>query len=171
MPEITVEASALTAEAFAPFGDVIETSARLAKWINQGTSQRFDDLAQIDVLEAGGRPALSIVRALPRSLPLQVAMLERHPQSSQAFVPLEARPFLVVVAHDGPSSLATRMRAFLTSGHQGVNYRRGTWHHPLITLWVPCFFLVVDRAGAGPNCEEVRADDGVISVRLPSAGA
>ena len=62
MAAITLRASALTAEAFAPFGDVIETAGRNSRWINEGTCQRFDDLAPVDVLAAGGRPLISIFK-------------------------------------------------------------------------------------------------------------
>ena len=85
MSDIVLRATALTAEAFAPFGDVIETAGRDSRWINVETCRRFDDLAQVDVGEAGGRPLLSIFEASPRALPLRISMLERHPMSSQAF--------------------------------------------------------------------------------------
>lgn len=67
MAEFVIEAIALTAEGFAPFGDVVETRDRRWRWINQGTCQRFDDLAQVDVLEAGGRPIISIFKATPHT--------------------------------------------------------------------------------------------------------
>jgi ureidoglycolate lyase len=165
--EIILRATALTAEAFAPFGEVIEIDARASRWINDHTSRRFDDLAQIDVLEAGGRPLLSIFEATPRPLPLRARVLERHPISSQAFFPLEARPFLVVVAEDGPRPIAGRMHVYLSSGTQGVNYRRNTWHHSLVALERTSHFLVVDRGGPGENCQEV-AVDGVVLVTAPA---
>ena len=82
MTDIVLRATALTAEAFAPFGDVIETAGRDSRWINEETCRRFDDLAQVDVGEAGGRPLISIFEASPRSLPLRISTLERHPMSS-----------------------------------------------------------------------------------------
>ena len=158
MADIVVQACALSAEAFAPFGDVIEIEGRDSRWINDHTCRRFDDLARIDVAEGGGRPVLSVFEANPQSLPLQIRMLERHPLSSQAFVPLGVRPFLVVVAEDGPSASAGQLRAYVSSGRQGVNYRRSTWHHPLIALGEVSRFLVVDRGGSGENCEELALD-------------
>jgi ureidoglycolate lyase len=143
----------LDAAAFAPFGEVIEAaSARRAFAINAGTTERFDDLARIDTDADGGRPVLSLFRAQPRALPFAVRMLERHPLGSQAFMPLDpAIRYLVVVAED-PLALP---RAFLASHGQGVNYRRGGWHHPLIALDRVSEFLVIDRAGPGGNCDEV----------------
>jgi ureidoglycolate lyase len=162
MEHVLVHATALSAEAFAPFGDVIETEDRDSRWINHNTCRRFDDLAHIDVAEGGGRPLLSVFEANPQSLPLYIRTLERHPLSSQAFFPLDAQPFLVVVAEDGPSTQAGHLRAFLSSGRQGVNYRRKTWHHPLIALGQISRFLVVDRGGSGENCEELWLDAAVL---------
>jgi ureidoglycolate lyase len=167
MSEIVLQAIPLSAQAFAPFGDVIETEGRPWRWINQGTSQRFDDLAMVDVQEAGGRPLISIFRATPQPLPFEVRSLERHPLSSQSFYPLEARPFLVIVAEAGSAPRAEQVRAFLSSGRQGVNYRRSTWHHALIALEQTSNFLVVDRGGPQENFEEVRLDAGHLRVIAP----
>jgi len=106
MGTLGLTAVALTAEAFAPYGEVIETHGRPFRRINEDTCRRFDDLARIDVLQDGGRPLLSIFESVPRRLPLAVRSLERHPLSSQAFVPLDGRRFLVVVAGDGPDVAA-----------------------------------------------------------------
>lgn len=51
------------------------------------------------------------------------------------------------------------LRAFLTNGRQGINYKRGTWHHVLLVPKRPMRFLVVDRAGPGTNCEEFWFDE------------
>ena len=161
---VLVRATALTAAGFHDFGDVIDVAGRPPRAINENTSLRYDDLAAVDVLAAGGRPLVSIFEATPRPLPLAVRTLERHPLSSQAFYPLERRPFLVVVALEGSAPLHSRLRAFLSSGGQGVNYRRNTWHHSLIALDVVSRFLVVDRGGPGDNCEEIRVDDAAIYV-------
>ena len=64
------------------------------------------------------------------------------------------RPYLVAVAPPGPFDLA-RARLFLAEAHQGVQYRKGVWHHFLLALGAESDFLVVDRAGPGDNLDEV----------------
>jgi ureidoglycolate lyase len=167
MSDIVLQAEPLSARGFATFGDVIETEGRAWRWINEGTSQRFDDLARIDVLEAEGRPLISIFRASPQAIPFAVRSLERHPLSSQSFIPLDARPFLVIVAEHGDAPLSHRLRAFLSSGRQGVNYHRNTWHHSLIALEQTSNFLVVDRGGPQENCEEVQVSGDTVRVTTP----
>jgi ureidoglycolate lyase len=161
---LVLEAVPLTPAAFAPFGDVIEIAGRAWRPINEGTCERYDDLAAIDVADSGGRPLLNIFRAAPRPLPLPIRTLERHPLSSQAFYPLERRPFLVVVATDEAAPIAGRIRAFLSSGEQGVNFRRNTWHHALIALHETSQFLVIDRGGPGENCEEIALESAAVCV-------
>jgi ureidoglycolate lyase len=80
-------------------------------------------------------------------------MMERHPLGSQAFLPLGAVSYLVVVAPAGEFD-ASKLRAFFSRGWQGVNYARGVWHHPLIVLDATADFIVVDRGGKEANCEE-----------------
>ena len=162
MREIRLQATALDSRSFAPYGDVIETEGREWRWINDGTCRRFDALAHLDLLEASGRPQLSVFEAAPRPLPLRLHALERHPLSSQAFYPLQAQPFLVVVAGDGDEPLAARIRVYLSSGRQGVNYRRKTWHHALIALGEPSRFLVVDRGGPHENCDEMVIEESIV---------
>ncbi|HEY5558274.1 MAG TPA: ureidoglycolate lyase [Steroidobacteraceae bacterium] len=156
---------ALSAGAFAAFGDVVEAGENF-ELINDGTTRQFADLAKIDVAADGGHPRISIYRTTPHALPLTIRMLERHPHSSQLFMPLSGEPFLVVVAPAGEDPEAATVRAFVTDGRQGVNYRRGTWHHPLIALRDPSEFLVIDRAGRGRNCDEYFfRDEGVVLQR------
>jgi len=143
----------LTRAAFAPFGDVIELEGARQIPINLGTTTRFHDLAHIDVADGGGRPLVSLFRGQPRRLPFEVTMLERHPLGSQAFVPLTDQPYLIVVAPAGPLA-PDAARAFVTRGWQGVNYAKGVWHHPLIALGQVSDFIVIDRGGEGPNCDE-----------------
>jgi len=149
---LTLRVEALTQDAFVPFGDVIDTAAASTIYtINDGTAQRFHALAQVDTQSGGGSPIISIFRAQPRALPLAVRMLERHPLGSQAFMPLGSQPYLVVVG-SSPDAIP---RAFLAQPGQGINLHRGVWHHPLLALRATSDFLVIDRAGAGNNCEEV----------------
>ena len=146
----------LTAAAFSPFGDVIETSDAARHFtINDGFAERYHDLARVELGDAG-RPVLSIFKAQPRKLPLQLQLLERHPLGSQAFMPLSQLPYLVVVAEAGPPPQTAQIRCFMAAPGQGVNYAPGTWHHPLIALHAPCDFLVIDRGGVPGenNCDE-----------------
>lgn len=156
-------AEPLTREAFAPFGDVIEVSdAATCFSINGGNTERFHDLA---ALEPGpeGHIIVSIFRGQPRPLPFEVKMMERHPLGSQAFMPLSGRAYLVVVAATGDAPAATDLHAFLAGPGQGVNYAPGVWHHPLLALDEVCDFLVLDRSGPNPNCDEVEL---VVSARV-----
>ena len=146
----------LTQEAFADFGQVIDSeSAQTSFLINGGTTQRFHDLAQVEI-QGEARGGISIFRAQPRHFPFAISMLERHPYGSQAFMPLNQRPYLVVVAPalDASQPDISQLRLFKASGTQGVNYALGTWHHPLICLEETADFLVVDRVGQGQNCDE-----------------
>lgn len=144
----------LASEEFAPFGEVIETRGAQSFPINQGTTTRFHALATVDP-GPEGRAILSIFRGTRRPDPIRLEMLERHPLGSQAFMPLSAHDWLVVVASDPQADL---LRCFRARGDQGVNYGRGVWHHPLLLL-VPCQdFLIVDRAGPGDNLEERMLD-------------
>ena len=143
----------LTREAFEPFGDVIDTHGPAPLLINQGRTERFHNLASIECLGDGARAILSIFRGQPL-LPLEIHMMERHPLGSQAFVPMGGGDFLAVVAPPGNFD-ETAVRVFLARSGQGVNYRPGTWHAPLLPLEADSDYLVVDRAGPGANCDEV----------------
>jgi len=143
----------LTREAFAPFGDVIETEGADHFEINNGTTIRFHDLAKVETLGENARTMISIFRGKAFHAPISVAMMERHPLGSQAFYPLQKRPFLVVVAPD-ENGEPGRPHVFLAARGQGVNYHVDTWHHPLISLEAESEFLVVDRGGDGNNLEE-----------------
>jgi ureidoglycolate lyase len=141
----------LTAAAFAPFGDVLDVSGDPDKMINQGMCGRYHDRAEIDVTD--GKAGISLFSAQARSFPIALDMVERHPDGSQAFIPMSLDPFVVVVAPDENGSPG-KPRAFLTEPGQGVNYHRGTWHGVLTPLHAPGLFTVVDRIGTGPNLNE-----------------
>ena len=141
----------LTVAAFAPFGDVLDVSGEPDKIINQGLCGRYHDRAAVDVTD--GKAGISLFNAQARQLPLVLDMVERHPDGSQAFLPMSFTPFLVIVAPD-ENGKPGRPRAFLSTAGQGVNYHRGTWHGVLTPLHAPGLFAVVDRIGAGDNLQE-----------------
>jgi len=148
---VTIEP--LSKAAFAPFGDVLDTEGAPDRMINEGLCGRFHDRARLDF--ADGRAGISLFQAEPRSLPLTLDMVERHPLGSQAFVPMSLDPFLVIVAPD-EGGRPGRPRAFLTAAGQGINFHRGTWHGVLTPLSDPGLFAVIDRIGEGANLEEHR---------------
>ena len=151
----------LTAVGFAPFGEVLEASGNADKLINQGLCRRFHDRARLEFGE--GRAGISIFDAEPRSLPCDLAMMERHPLGSQAFVPMHSNEWLVVAAPDAGGAPGTPV-AFLAAPGQGINLRRGVWHGVLTPLHAPGLFAVIDRIAGGDedpdaNFEEHWFDD------------
>jgi ureidoglycolate lyase len=140
----------LTAAAFAPFGDVLDATGDF-RLINAGLCKRHHDRARIDTGD-NAKTGISIFNAEPRQLPYTFDLIERHPEGSQAFMPMHQHPFLVIVA----ASPSEKPRAFLTNGAQGINLHRGTWHGVLTPLHAPGIFAVVDRIGATSNLEEYR---------------
>lgn len=149
----TLEIRPLTKVAFDPFGDVIEADPSTMRLINGGTTERFHALSGAEAEGEGARVIINLFRGQPRSFPHVIEMMERHPFGSQSFIPLNGRPFLVVVSRDDDGRPGTP-QAFLARGDQGVNYRRNLWHYPLIALDAPSDFLVVDRDGPGNNLVE-----------------
>ncbi len=141
----------MSAEAFVPFGDVLDCRGAPDKLINQGLCGRYHDRATLDF--GDGRAGISLFKADVRTLPLVLEMVERHPDGSQAFLPMSFDPFLVIVAPDAGGRPGTP-RAFLTEEGQGINFHRGTWHGVLTPLHEPGLFAVVDRIGDGLNLEE-----------------
>jgi ureidoglycolate lyase len=147
----TLTLSALTAQDFAPFGDVLDVSGTPDKIINQGLCGRHHDRATLDFSD--GRAGISLFNAEPRSFPITLDMIERHPEGSQAFIPMSLHPFVVVVAPDENGKPGTP-RAFVTAAGQAINLHRGTWHGVLTPIHAPGLFAVVDRIGDGANLEE-----------------
>lgn len=143
----------LTREAFRPFGDVIEMEGSAHFTINQGFAGRFNDLAKVDVTSEGGTTNVSLFLGQPRPAPFVIKLMERHPLGSQIFLPLQEKPWLVLVAED-VHDIKT-YRAFTATGRQGVNYARNVWHHPLLVRDAESRFAIIDRKGPGNNLEEV----------------
>lgn len=149
----TLTTEPLTREAFASFGQVIEIEGAHHYPINAGNCERYHDLARVELGGVHARPLISIFSAKHFVLPLTLTLVERHPLGSQAFYPLSANPFLVVVAPDEHGTPGTP-RAFLTAPGQGVNIAMNIWHGVLTPLVADAQFIVVDRGGEGNNLEE-----------------
>jgi len=160
MGERSLVVRPLTAEAFAPYGDVVTSEGREGRLVNAGTSVRVEMPAP-DVLANGGTPSLSVFRANATQLPIEVRALERHRIGSQTFLPLGGISFVAVVALGDSAPDMQTLAAFLSDG-MGITLRRDVWHHPLLSL-VDGDFAVVERHGSQPDCEiaELPCVDGV----------
>ena len=141
----------LTAEAFAPFGELIEADGAHVL-INAGQCKRFNDLATFDVPD--GELGLSFFASEVRAFPYTCDLMERHPLSSQCFVPMGGSAYLVIVAEDQDGSPGAPL-VFWATGRQGINIRRNTWHGVLAPVSGSGLFGVIDRVTAdGQNLEE-----------------
>lgn len=150
-----IQIQPLTKDSFAPFGEVITCEGNDFFHINDAHTERYHALVQTEI-EGEARTGISIFRNIKTTtIPFEVSMLERHPIGSQAFIPMQGQKFLVIVAPNLNANEPdlSQLKAFMTNASQGVNYRAGTWHHPLLTLESPSDFAVVDRIGSGNNCD------------------
>ncbi|MGB3316768.1 MAG: ureidoglycolate lyase [Albidovulum sp.] len=147
-----VQTEPLTSSAFAPFGDILDASGDPDRIINQGLCGRYHDRARLD-FGPGGRAGISVFRAETRALPYRLEMVERHPEGSQAFLPMSMDPFLVITAPD-EGGMPGCPRAFVTAPGQGINLHRNIWHGVLTPLSGPGLFAVIDRIGDTPNLQE-----------------
>jgi ureidoglycolate lyase len=148
----TIRTEPLTAAAFARFGDVLDADGAPDRIINRGLCGRYHDRARME-FGPDGRAGLSLFKAEPRTLPYTLDLLERHPEGSQAFIPMSLDAFLVIVAPDA-GGVPGQPRAFLTAPGQGINLYRGVWHGVLTPLHAPGLFAVIDRIGQTPNLQE-----------------
>ena len=145
----------LTKEDFAPFGDLLDLSGEPDKIINQGNCGRYHNRAGLDFID--GAAGISLFDAIPRALPYELKMMERHPLGSQAFIPMNYAPFLIIAALDNGGTPGLPM-AFLSTSGQAINFHRNVWHGVLTPLHGPGLFAVVDRIGEVANLEEVFFD-------------
>ena len=156
-----IVAEPLTAEAFKPFGAVLEGAPA------PGRAYLSDTLAN-------GRPhapvSLSVATVEPKAtFPLVVAVLERHEHSSQTFIPLHVSRYLVLATLDAPGGGPdlSRLRAFVARVGQGVTYAMGTWHHPLTALDGPAAFAVLMWRDGTSGDEEFVPVTVPLTVELP----
>ncbi len=173
MQNIKLIPEKLTAENFADFGEVVTIQSKESRTINDGYAEKYADIAFLDTLEEQGQTSVHIFVAKSRQFPLQISMLEKHPFFSQTFIPRHSSPFLVVVAPPAKAPSIENLRAFITNGEQGINYSRGVWHFPLISMDDNSQFIVIDRKhnedlDTIEQCEEISLDDVNVTLELSS---
>ncbi len=151
----------LTKAGFAPYGDVIETEGAKHFSINQGTVERYHDLATVEIgSNTDSRALISIASCNQKStMPHRITCMERHKLGSQAFIPMGDMQMVIAVAEPGDNLDITNIRAFVSNGKQGINYKLGCWHMHAIFLDPEQQMLVIDRGNSEMDCEEVYLDD------------
>ena len=158
---MNLKAQPLTADAFVAYGTVLQAPASDGRFINGGTTERFDLIDDLQLSSSGGRAQLALFCAQARSFPQALIEMERHLLGSQSFVPIgTARRFVIVVAPAGDPPSADALVAFVTDGHQGVTLAPGTWHHALLAVDAGNF-IVVERAADAVDCDICKLPDGV----------
>ena len=130
---IIVQAEPISAEAFAPYGQVVTAQAA-------NPDGRDVSLTEVEGVDLSGGPA--IIRALTfRWRKFSFTHLEQHSSFTQAFLPADGKPALVVVAtpidEAGSDPDLGTLKAFILDGAQGILLNKGTWHFapfPLVAL-------------------------------------
>lgn len=150
----------LTRETFSAYGEVLDIDGVPGTPINADRARRYNALAH-PVTDSEGHLVISIVYSKAGTLPCELTIIERHPLSTQAFIPLQSQTMIVVVAHADTEPCAANLSAFMSLPGQGINYFAGTWHHPLLPLQSDGNFLVIDRNDPGHNCDVVTLDEAV----------
>ncbi|KAK7053451.1 Allantoicase [Paramarasmius palmivorus] len=196
-PATIIPVLPLTPEAFLPFGRVIQAyddHAAVPKGTkitpaNGGTASKFHKLALLASSyppEAGATCGLSVYRCQPlqglsADGTCKLEVLERHPFTNQAFIPMGGGPgeglqepgqrYLVVVAKNGEDDkpdLRT-LRAFVASTAQGIVYDTAVWHQPMTVLEKALDFTCVETQigdGSKADCEIVELEES-IRLRVP----
>lgn len=207
--EITIRPQRLTQSAFAPFGHVIESplgpnldalptnvdslppsfnpanqntavkGTSVSPWIDNYTQSKS---------QKAGNPTVSLFSCFPRMLNsscFHVRILERHPYTTQTFIPMGVSPkdtttfYLVIVAPTlpategfpdmGPPDLE-KLEAFVAHGRQAVTYGAATWHAPMVVVGRKRVDFVVVQSTNGvseDDCQEVEiGGDGWVKVEI-----
>ena len=151
-------------DAYAPFGDVLMASPRGEEGAvaNLGLALRYDDVAELVNLRPAARLRTKIFRSRP--VPCEerpVALLEKHPRSTQIFVPMNGSRYLAVVAQGGDRPDLDTLSAFVVGANQGISYRPGIWHHPMLALDQDTDFVaLIHEDGTSDDCVELPREDG-----------
>ena len=139
-------------ENFLKFGQLISTKNIKGENINTDTTKSFYDLVNVQILGNDHQCRVNIFKGKKRQFPLHINMLENHPFSSQAFIPLQKTTFIVVVAPISKIPDLNSIEAFKIPIEEGINFLPKVWHFPLITT-EDSNFLTIDKKDYKNNLE------------------
>lgn len=120
---------------------------------------KYTDIPEVLAIgDAPGKHGFAILCPQPVSGPtIAITALERHPHSTQSFVPIRAGRWIVVLAPTLPDGLPdmANVRAFLAGPNDAICIHQDVWHAGLTVLDGPAeFAMMMWRATAG--------DDGIV---------
>lgn len=129
---MTPKLELLSAEAFEPFGQVVQPGRGDVKMIRGGSVELTRTPARLVHDERARELTLDFYATEGEGGTMRVEKAERHIHSAQLFVPLASARYLVVVWPGHPDEAAPR--AFVGGAGQAVIYNPGTWHHGIVAL-------------------------------------
>lgn len=183
---LTIVAEPITPANFARFGGVISSREQLAtaeqSSANQGTARKLLDVSPVVCTNSSAHARWNLFRCSP---PLHLIadhtgeddgctyvsrVLERHPHSTQTFVPMgrgNGIAYMVIVATSRadaphlPNLVPNEIKAFTVRGDQAVTYNANTWHAPMIALGeITDFAVFIHETGDNAvDTEEVAVDE------------
>lgn len=160
MPAMAHEAliaAALDAEAFSPFGSVLDLATLPGRPVNENRGLRCDLPNVLEHRTGASSPSMAVYRLAASACPFPIRMFERHPLSDQLFVPITSTACLVAVAPSGQDGCPdlSGIRAFIGQSGQGIVYRAGVWHLPLVSVGGEGTFLMQmwETGDAARDCE------------------
>ncbi len=123
----------LTNESFTEFGHVARAGKGIVRSIRDGAVELTRSAAAFAHDAQASDLALDFYDVRPAEGLLTITQAERHEHTSQMFVPMAVKNYLVVVWEGHPSAGA-RARAFVAGPEDVVIYSPGVWHHGIIAL-------------------------------------
>ena len=168
---MSIRATILRRETFEPYGSIISPAEEIATYnssngvaennANQGTAIKLLSISQVQNSSCAVIPHLNLFRCKSRGLiypdrefAIAVSLLEKHPQSSQTFIPMgtsrDEIAYIVVVALAASNDMSkpdlSTIKAFACKGNQAVTYGAGVWHAPMIAVSERSEYSYVDFA-------------------------
>ena len=149
---MNLQINKISKDNFSKYGQLVSTKDIESQNINEETTKSFYDLVNIEIYGDDKKCRVNIFKSIKRNFPLEINMLENHPLSSQAFIPLQKTNFIVVVAPISNEPDINLIETFLVSPEEGINFKPQVWHFPLIAT-ENSNFLTIDKKDSANNLE------------------
>jgi ureidoglycolate hydrolase len=154
---IRLKLQPLTAEAFRPYGCVLENKQPLFPEVEEGE----------------GRVAIELLKVKRPVNPRRISMMATHFSYNQTFIPVHGTMALVVAppprnrsdGHEKYEIDYERLAAFFVEPGQAAFIEKGTWHYA-VALGHECEFVNITRKNPGEGTS--RVDDEMRMDAIPS---